>query len=249
MLKQSRSTSNGVSKKIHRFITDYKKTKDTLEINDPELLHQIRSVLKLRNGEKCIITNGDNIEYVSEIIELEKSFIKLNIQEKNIVDTEPSKKVTLYLAILKKENFELVLQKAGEMGIYKIVPVITERTVKTNLNFERLNKISREASELSGRNSVTIIEDIQNYKEAVLGDTNQNKVLFNITGEPVESEKLKVESLSIYIGPEGGFTDTEINFAKDLPAQTGNNFEIYNLGKLTLRGETAGIIASYLALQ
>jgi len=236
-------------KKIHRFITDYKKTKDTIEITDAELIHQIRSVLKLRNGEKCIVTNGDSTEYIAEIFELEKSFIKLNIIEKNIVDTEPVKKVTLYLAILKKENFELVLQKAGEMGIYKIVPVITERTVKTNLNFERLNKISREASELSGRNSVTIVEDIENYKEAVLSDINKTKILFDISGKPVESQNLKTESLSIYIGPEGGFTDAEINFAKDLPAQSGNNFEIYNLGKLTLRGETAGIIASYLALQ
>jgi 16S rRNA (uracil1498-N3)-methyltransferase len=226
-------------KKIHRFITDYTKSGNTIEIKDLEIIHHIKDVLKLRHGEECIITNSDNIEYTATITETDKKRIILNIVSSTVNINEPNKKVHLYLSILKKENFEIVLQKASEMGINEITPVITTNTVKTNLNFERLTKIAREASELSGRSQVTLINDIVDFSTAVKEDKNQNKILFDITGR----EFNKIDSdVSIYIGPEGGFTDMEIKIAED------SGIQIYNLGKLTLRGETAGIIACYLAL-
>lgn len=233
-------------KKIHRFITDYKKSGSNIEINDPEIIHHIKDVLKLRNSEECIITDSNNIEYLTIIKETDKKRIILDIVSKNININEPIKKVHLYLSILKKENFELVLQKAGEMGINEITPVITTNTVKTNLNYERLNKIAREASELSGRSQVTKINGITNYVDAIKNDTNKTKVLFDITGSSkylsARSDLAENNSVSLYIGPEGGFTDTEIKIASE------SGMQIYNLGKLTLRGETAGIIACYLAL-
>jgi 16S rRNA (uracil1498-N3)-methyltransferase len=230
-------------KKIHRFITEYKKSGSSLEITDADIIHHIKDVLKLRHGEECIITNTDNIEYTATIVETDKKRIILDIVNNTININEPNKKVHLYLSILKKENFELVLQKASEMGINAITPIITTNTVKTNLNFERLNKIAREASELSGRSQVTKINDIVDFETAVKEDQNQNKVLFDITGENFRvRQDLTQEKSSIYIGPEGGFTDMEIKIAKDAGVQ------INNLGKLTLRGETAGIIACYLAL-
>lgn len=233
-----------MSKKIHRFITDYKKSGGSLEINDANVIHQFLDVLKLRTGEACSISNGDGFEYKCEIEEITKSRIVCRILSTEINNNEPVKKVTLYQSILKKENFELVLQKASEMGIHNVVPVISDRTVKTNLNFERLAKISREASELSGRTNVTGIAEIVEFEEAMITDKNIDKILFDITGElKAGSQQLDAKSLSIYIGPEGGFTEKEIAFAKEHGAK------IYNLGQLTLRGETASIVASYLALQ
>lgn len=228
-------------KKIHRFITDYKKSGGSLEINDANVIHQFLDVLKLRTGELCSISNGDGFEYKCEIEEIAKSRIVCKILETEINNNEPIKKVTLYQSILKKENFELVLQKASEMGIHNVVPVISDRTVKTNLNFERLAKISREASELSGRTNVTEVAEIVEFEEALITDKNTDKILFDITGSNFEN--IDAENISIYIGPEGGFTEKEIAFAKEHGAK------IYNLGQLTLRGETASIIASYLALQ
>ncbi len=233
-----------MAKKIHRFITEYKKSGDHIEINNEEIVHQILDVLKLRTGEICSISNGDGFEYKSEIEEISKNRIVYKIIEVEIKNNEPERKVTLYQSILKKENFELVLQKASEMGIQNIVPIINERTVKTNLNFERLAKIAREASELSGRTNVTNVLEIVDFEESIMTDKNTDKILFDITGElNASSQKLDAKSLSIYIGPEGGFTEKEIAFAKQCGAK------VYNLGSLTLRGETAGIIASYLALQ
>jgi 16S rRNA (uracil1498-N3)-methyltransferase len=234
-------------KKIHRFITIYHKTGNTIKINDIGLIHQINDVLKMRTNEDCIIIGTDEIEILCSIKNIKPNYIELEIKEKILQKNNPptggNKFVTLYMAILKKENFELVLQKASEIGIHTIVPMITNRTVKTGLNFERLEKIAREASELSGRNTVIKIADITNFSDAILKDKTDTKILFDITGKPANSLQLKSNSLSIYIGPEGGFTDQEIQLAKK------NKIEIKNLGQLTLRGETAAIIACYLAMQ
>ncbi len=247
-------------KKIHRFITKYQKTNNILKITESGLIHQINDVLKMRINEDCIIIGTDEIEILCSIKNIKPSYIELEIKEKILQKNNPStdgnKFVTLYMAILKKENFELVLQKASEIGIHKIVPTITNRTVKTGLNFERLEKIAREASELSGRNTVIEIADITNFSDAILNDTSETKILFDITGTPIPhrsdlwGKQNNEKSMSIYIGPEGGFTDQEIQLAKDLPAgKARNKIEIKNLGQLTLRGETAGIIACYLAMQ
>lgn len=225
-------------KKIHRFITEYKISGDKIEVSNKDIVHQIKNVLKLRRGEVCIITN-DSIEYTCEITETGTKIL-MNVINKNINNKEPDKKIHLYMSILKKENFELVVQKASEMGIFEITPFISKRTVKTNLNLKRLNKIAREASELSGRSYVTKINDIKTFDKALEKDENKNKFLFDISGEkykPTESA-----NVSIYIGPEGGFTEDEINQSKTHGAI------VYSLGNLTLRGETAGIVASYLAL-
>ena len=236
-----------MAKKIHRFITTYQKTNNILKITDTDLIHQINDVLKMRINEDCIVIGEDQIEIIGTIKNIKPKYIELNIKEKiiskNNLPADESKFVTLYMAILKKENFEMVLQKASEIGINKIVPMITNRTVKTGLNYERLQKIAREASELCGRNTVIEIADITNFSDAIKNDESKTKILFNITGEKIENQKLDNKSLSIYIGPEGGFTENEINLAKE------NKIEIKNLGQLTLRGETAAIIACYLAMQ
>lgn len=227
-------------KKIHRFITPFQQRGKSIAITDPELIHQWKDVLKLRVGETIVLTNETQIEAMCTITSLSKIQALLEVEELCQNEMNPLKNVTLYLAVLKKENFELALQKASEMGITKIVPLITERTVKTGLNMDRLVKISREAAELSGRSSFTKISDILSFEDALLSDSNQIKILFDITGEAFTSPD--ASDISIYIGPEGGFTDTEIALAKQ------KNCAIASLSALTLRGETAAIIASYLAL-
>lgn len=228
-------------KKIHRFITEYRLIGQQIEVTNPEIVHHIKDVLKLRAGEHCVVTNEDNIECSCQILETDKKKIILEIISKEINHLEPKKKVHLYLGILKKENFEVVVQKAGEMGVAEITPLITEHTVKTNLNYDRLEKIAREASELSGRSQVTKINEIVDFETAIVQDINKDKIFFDVTGTPFEKQKLG-NDISIYIGPEGGFTDKEIVKAKE------NNCHITTLGPLTLRGETAAIIASYIAI-
>ena len=264
--------------KIHRFIGDFDLSQKParphdisgagweLEIKDKEIINQIKNVLKLKVDEFVDLSDGKNSNALAKIKKLEKNSILVEIEK-----IEENKKIkndiTLFCAILKKENFELVVQKTTECGISKIVPIISERTIKTGLNQDRLKKIAKEASEQSGRNNIPEILEPITFEEALkLIKEKDFNILFDSSGEysfkihayspagellcsPRQSAQCisnehspsqKNTQTNIWIGPEGGWTEKEITKAKAL------NFQIASLGPLTLRGETAAIIASYL---
>ncbi len=231
--------------KLHRFIGEYNLNNDFVKITNLENIKQIKGVLRLEEGDKLILCDGEGTQVLAEIQQIEKGEINLKILNK-IPSTDPNKKVSLYLAILKKENFELAVQKAVECGVSEIIPIITERTVKTGLNTERLQKIIREACEQSGRSFIPKLKNTLNIKESLLdGAKNDEKVFFTLS-EEIQNQifKFKKDAInaSIFIGPEGGFTEEE----KDLALE--NNYMTSSLGPLTLRGETAAIVATYLAV-
>lgn len=229
--------------RLHRFIGEYNLNKDIIEIKDLDFIKQIKSVLRLELGDFLILCDGNGIEAKVEIIEINKGEIITQVIERTEKEQD-LKKVSLYLSILKKENFELAVEKAVEIGVSEIIPIITERTVKLNLNEDRLRKIIREASEQSGRVYLPKLSPIMKFEDAILdGKKNEENIFFDIVDikETVRGSFASAHSnsASIFIGPEGGFTEEENNFAKE------NNYEIQSLGKLTLRAETAAIIATY----
>ncbi|MEY2671783.1 MAG: hypothetical protein RL687_200 [Candidatus Parcubacteria bacterium] len=231
-------------KKVHRFITAYEIENEQISISDKELIHQWKNVLKFKDKEVLILANEYRGEALCTLISINKSEAILSVAEINTVSRESKKNVILYLAILKRENFELVVQKATEIGVNKIVPIITEHTVKTGLKYERLEKIAQEAAELCGRNSITKIAPALSYTEALIDSKNTDKqIIFDISGETFSPRPgLGLGSVALFIGPEGGFTEKEIEEAKE------NNIETASLGGLMLRGETAAIIASFIAV-
>lgn len=224
-------------KKIHRFIEEYKIENKQIGIKDPSLLHQWKNVLKFKNGERIILSNK-NEDILAEIKSLNKNLCELKVIEKYQNNNKVKRKVHLFLAILKKENFELAIQKSTELGIESITPIITERTIKTGLNFERLKKITKEASELSGRNTIPIINKTIIYPEIFEKNKNQKTIIFDTRGDKIK--EIGDEEINIIIGPEGGFTENEIKIAKE------NDTITASLSPLTLRGETAAVVASYL---
>jgi len=222
--------------KIHRFIDNFDLSKPELEITG-EISKQMALVLKLKVGEKIELSDGTHISAIAYICKIDKKSVLVKIEKINKI-LKNEKKVHLFCAVLKKENFELVAQKATECGVSKIIPIITERTIKTGINIERLQKIAKEASEQSGRMTVPEISEPIKFLEA-LETIEGDSVLFDISGsEFTNNYQLKTKNL--FIGPEGGWTKKEIELAKQ------NNFKIATLGPLTLRGETATIIATYL---
>jgi 16S rRNA (uracil1498-N3)-methyltransferase len=229
-------------KKIHRFITPYEVIEDKIKIIDKNLIHQWKNVLKFKNGEVLTLANTVNGEALCTIVELSKSEATLSVAEINTSSRENGNNVILYLAILKRENFELVVQKATEIGVHKIVPIITEHTVKTGLKYDRLEKIAQEAAELCGRNSITEIAPTLSYSEALTDCKNtERQIIFDISGDTLTPKPgLGLKSVALFIGPEGGFTEKEVSEAVE------NKINVLSLGDLMLRGETAAIIASYL---
>ncbi|MCC7160349.1 16S rRNA (uracil(1498)-N(3))-methyltransferase [Candidatus Nomurabacteria bacterium] len=229
--------------KIHRFIGVFDLSKKEIEIVNPENIKQIRDVLRLKIGEKIIISDGKGKEAETAINEVSKDKILVSVLELTN-KKEQERKISLYLAILKKENFELAVQKAVEVGVSNIVPIVTERTIKTGLNIDRLEKIILEASEQSGRSTVPTISSIFNFKDALeIGKSSEEKFIFHTKEEnSVYTPNKTAKNVSIFIGPEGGFTEKEIGLAKD------SGYFVASLGTLTLRGETAAIVATYRAV-
>ncbi|MFN4181072.1 MAG: RsmE family RNA methyltransferase [Candidatus Paceibacteria bacterium] len=228
--------------KIHRFIGDFDFNHPEIRITDTEIIKQIRNVLKLEPGETLILSDGKGTSAEIIIETIQKSAV-LGVVLSKKIESSKGPEVTLYLAILKKENFELAVQKATEVGVHEVIPIITERTIKTGLNMGRLQKITKEASEQSGRSLIPTIGNIMTYEEALeAGAKKESKTVFHLSEKDFSPAK-EAMSHSIFIGPEGGFTDREIALART------HGYDIASLGALTLRGETAAIVATYRAVQ
>ena len=231
--------------RINRFLIKFDLNNDNLQISDAEIYNQVRNVLKLKPGERIILFDGEINEALAEILDFDvkNKTINVIILEKMIKAKKTDKEITLYCSILKRENFEFVAQKATEIGIAKIVPIITERTIKTGVKKERLEKIIKEASEQSGR--VTILEIVEPINFAVVAEqakTNDLNLFFDISGKSMSFPLPTVGKIGIFIGPEGGWSEKELKLAEEC------NMKIVKLSDLTFRAETAAIIASYLSL-
>jgi len=234
--------------RLHRFFGNFNFLKSPLVITDPELISQIVNVLRLQAKDDIILCDGKYNEAICQITGIAKDKIELKLINVQNNQNESGKQVILYCAILKKENFEVVVQKAVETGVVRIVPVLTDRTVKLNINPERINRIIKEAAEQSGRGILSKLENpvslAQIGQHSGGNDLNiffeKSRVLF--MDWIIENGELlkKTSKIGIFIGPEGGWTKEEIEIAKT------NNYHIISLGNFVLRAETAAIIASYL---
>jgi len=229
--------------RINRFFGNFNLDAENIKISDKETCHQIKDVLKIKPGERIILSNGDLKETLVEIVKIDRAGIEAKIIEATINNREPKIKVILYCSILKGEHFEIVAEKSTEVGISNIVPIICERTVKTGIKKERLEKIIKEAAEQSGRGIVPAIENMIDFEKAVK-NTNESdsNLFFDLSGDDFKNFKLdnNIKKVGIWIGPEGGWTDKEIQSARKA------GFKILSLSKLTFRAETAAIVASYL---
>ena len=188
-----------------------------------------------------MIANGQKQEALAKITAMSKTAIALDVVGVQENEKEPETYGILYCAILKKENFELVAQKAVEAGISEIVPMLTNRTVKTALNIPRLEKIIKEAAEQANRGIVPNICHPITFEDALRQTkNNDSNIFFRSSGLPMREIKITGPRVGIFIGPEGGWDDQETELAGKY------QLNMATLGKLILRSETAAIVASYL---
>ena len=225
-----------------RLFVNFQLVKGKITIENEKIFHRLKNVLRKRVGEKIILFDGSQREAISKIDGFSKNKVLVEILKIKENKREPKALVTLYCSVLKKINFELVVQKVTEVGVKKIVPIICHNTVKLGLNLERLRKISIQAAEQSGRGIVPEISEPKSFQEAVEESKSSDlKILFDVSGSNFWHHKKKFSrNIAIFIGPEGGWESEELAMAKK------EKFEIINLGKLILRGETAAIVASFL---
>jgi len=214
-----------------------------LVTQETDFIHQLKNVFRYKPGQIIHVFNEMMGEIEVEILNFTKKDMSFKFirQIKTIDDIEHKKRhVTLYMSIIKNSNFDLIVEKATELGVSTIIPIITERTVKNNLNIERLNKIVKEATEQSGRLDLLKIENTISLDELIdsLNKIEGYKVFGSIEGKidfDYNNAKLS-EDISIVIGPEGGFTEGEISKLVE------NKITPICLNKNVLRAETAAII-------
>lgn len=228
--------------KLHRFIGEFVFSGNHVTIEDSALLHQMCNVLRLKTGELIVLCDGKGTEAECSLEEIgkDKGIFRVLQRRKSVVEVK--NKVVLYCSILKKENFDLVVQKATEAGVAEIVPVIFERTVKMGLNDDRLLKIAHEAAEQSGRGIIPVIHSGRYFHETLKSPPDAAlKLLFHPGGGVLKGNLTGSSERHILIGPEGGFTHEELETAH------AAGWHIVSLGVHVLRAETAAIIAVYLA--
>ena len=226
--------------RIHRFyIEKIEVVNEQILLEDKELLNQILNVFRMEVGDRFSVFNTK--EFLVEIAEANKKQITCTVvEEKEVLKHE--KALTLAFSMIKKENMELILQKCTEIGATRFVPIISERTIKTGWNFDRMQKIVIEATEQSGWGEVPKVEAEPKKLETFL-EENKNILVLDFDGEKIEGRKsFAFSPLTILIGPEGGFSEDEREKFKT------HNLKTISLGKNVLRAETAAIAISSLLL-
>lgn len=222
-------------------------------IIEGEDVKHISKVLRCRIGEELEICDNDNNEYICEITNIDKSQVELNIVEVVDIKRESDLKIKVYQGLPKGPKMEMILQKLTEVGVDEIILVQTKRTVvkvddkKEDKKIERWERIIYEAAKQSKRGKIPKLRGVLSFKEA-LADMKEND--FNIA--PYENERTKsikqaikgvdIKNIGIFVGPEGGFEDTEIKSIEEIGGQS------VSLGPRILRTETASLVASSIVL-
>lgn len=215
---------------------------------------QIRKVLRLKDGAQVQFLDNLGWVYTAEIHYLDEKNISAEILDKNKADAEPDCRITLYVGLTQREKFEWILQKCTEAGVARIVPMITERSLIRKPSDiygkkERWEKILKEASEQCGRGRIPVLSQPVFFQNAAESGNEADISLFCWESEHQKNlhEALtfsnnKIKSISLMIGPEGGFSEDEASFALN------NHWIPVTLGKRIYRMETAALAAVVLSL-
>ena len=221
---------------------------DEIRITGSDVNH-IKNVMRMKAGDVINVSDGTGFTYVCEIADTGKDELRLIIKSKKMADTELGIRISLYQGLPKKDKMELIIQKAVELGVYDIYPVITERAVvkidprKVKEKVERWNRISESAAKQSGRSIIPVVHEPLSYKNALTSAVETcDTVLIpyeNVKGMAYADEcinqAVRKPASAVFIGPEGGFSDEEAELAVSMGAKA------ISLGSRILRTETAGL--------
>ncbi len=214
--------------------------------------HQIRRVLRLQPGDRVILLDGEGWAYEAQLIAVSSRDVRLTVVSRAKACGEPPVHITLYQAVLKGERFSWALQKGTEVGVSAFVPLVCERSVIDDLQVvegkrDRWQRIIQEAAEQCGRGYVPDLLPAQLLRQAVKAPAQEGALrLIPWEGERVTPLREALSGcnlndglhIELFVGPEGGFTDVEVDWARRHGVQP------VTLGPRILRAETAGLVAT-----
>ena len=215
------------------FYSNFDKDDKLITINQIDSKHITKSFRK-NMGDLIKITNGNGSICDAEIIEKGRN---IKVEIKKIVNYE-REKISIHVALSPLKNtsrFEWFVEKATELGINQITPIISHYSEKRKVNTERLERIIISSMKQSNQCYRPILNTIVDYKTFILSN-KEEKIMANLkTNNKLQKKLLETNNLCLLIGPEGGFSDKEIEYSLK------NNVKEITLGNNRLRSETAAI--------
>ena len=210
-------------------------------ISGRDYRHMIK-VLRLRTGDDVTLFDTESYEHYGKIADIGRRELTVEIAESRRVHTDSPLEITLLQGLPKADKMDYIIEKATELGVHKIVPVITERSqVRPSDKKKRWERIALEASKQCGRTKATVIENTLDFTEALnIHNNSELCIIFHVNYDTSIKEYLKKSlqlprNIIILIGPEGGFSEHEVLLASEM------GFTSLGLGPRTLRTETASL--------
>ncbi|MBA2653638.1 MAG: 16S rRNA (uracil(1498)-N(3))-methyltransferase [Gammaproteobacteria bacterium] len=233
--------------RISRFYYNGPLSKDTIVKLCEETSHYILHVLRLKVGAKSVLFNGDGKDYLAILTDCSKKIVTLEIQESINVHKESPLKIHLVQGISRGEKMDWTIQKAVELGVTEITPIITEHcSIKLDASRreKRLvhwQKIMVSACEQSGRSSLPSLNPIVQFEDWIYHPRQEMKLFCDPNSSQRLSHLPAAQEILLIIGPEGGLSNNEISLANKY------NFTGISLGPRILRTETAAVSAISVA--
>lgn len=232
-----------------RFFSENKKG-STIYLDGEDAKH-ISKVLRKRVGDTIVVCDGLATDYNCTILSIDANQVVATIVSSMPSKTEPNIKIRLFQALPKSDKLDFIVQKAVELGVTEIVPMLTTRcvsrpdTASMEKKKMRLQRISYEAAKQSGRGIVPKIASMCDFKQAIdaVGE-NKGILCYEKADTPIKIilENKGIKNIDLFIGAEGGFEEEEVAYAKE------KGIAVVSLGNRILRCETAPIYALSVAL-
>jgi len=235
--------------RISRLFVEQELAEGTSVTLETDAAHYLRNVLRLKKGFQLTVFNGRGGEYSATAVEVHRKAVVLEIGAWRNVDLESPLNIELGLSVSRGERMDVAIQKAAELGVAVITPVITQHCVVKLTEERRLQRhkhwqsIVYRACEQCGRNIPPKLNVTMDLADWISTDLASSRIIF----EPGKTDTLKTHpqpdaDVAVLIGPEGGFSEQEVQDAE----QAG--FSALGFGPRVVRNETAAI-ASIAAMQ
>ena len=233
---------------MHRFFVEPSQIREKeIVITGPDVNH-IRNVLRMRAGEELLVADGQGSEYRCILRELQDSEIRAEICRRLGSSAELPSRITLFQGLPKSDKMDLIIQKCVELGVFRVVPMTTKRTVvkldakKEESRRKRWTAVSESAAKQSGRGIIPEISGVKSFREAVeeAGELDVCLIPYEKAENMARTREILSgipagASIGVFIGPEGGFEEEEVREAMEAGARP------ITLGRRILRTETAGM--------
>ena len=212
-------------------------------ISESDYAH-ITKVLRLGSGDRITVFDAESTEYEGTITDISPGIIALRVHDTRLLRTESELELNLFQAILKGNRMDGIISQATQLGVSGIFPVISERTqVRSTAKADRWNKIARESTKQCGRVTPPSVSEPVDFQNSLrIREQSEMKIILyenedELLGDYMQSLTRPVNSINVYIGPEGGFSEKEITSANK------NGYTALGLGKRILRTETASVVS------